>query len=237
MLAKMKDDPVIKKSILKWNEKIGKNFNKKLRQGDYVHRGILPEKVIDKLEESLNKFPLMKFRQTHCREDYVRTRMDEQVEQVMSRYFEFYRFEEESLEILKEIVENLKQEIEDFMMSSFRVINVRGFIALPGGYEVGPNKHHRDGLFPNGTCKILLYITEASVGTGFTYLKVTEDAGNMFGPRGTYILFNSCEIIHSGKPPMEEHKKKMIEITLCPWSETIIEPVWGGNNARYPLEP
>lgn len=220
-----------------WRDAIKPYYDTKLDNNRYYKLGQVPLDLIDTLENRLELYPRISFSANACKGGFVANNIIPMDEKGLHDFFEYYYFGKHELGIVKNIIENLQDEIEDYFSANFRVLSVRGSITKPNSRNIGPNNTHRDGSFPLGMCKMLIYLTELSKETGSTFLKVSEDKSAIKAPRGTYILFNPIITRHRGVPPEEGYLKKMIEVTLCPWKETIIEPEFGGPNGRHPIEP
>ncbi len=200
--------------------------------------GQISENLAAQLLNSLKSIPRVEFNKFDCNIDYVASSMKNTEVPLWARFLKFFNFEEEQLALVKLICEELKPTIENYLGTSFRIINVKSFETLPGSYYFGPNKRHRDSLYPTHTYKVFVYLTPPNIMDGTTYIYPTadnKDKISISGPAGTYLLFNPVITSHSGHPP-EKNRRAMLEIILVPSHKTEINPTFNGTNSTIPIE-
>ncbi len=207
------------------------------RYGRYKINSI-PTKLNSKLKQSLNLCSRTKYDLTDVRDGFalgvVKDAHD--IEASLSRNFSFFDLQDPQLSIIKEIIEHIKLDIIDFLKVNFKIMNVRAYETSPSCEAgAGPNSPHSDGGFFDGTHKILLYVNGADDNHGTTVVFIEKTGNVISGPPGTYLLFNPKTTRHQGIIP-KKHKKILVEITLYPWEDLIIEPICGGVNGIFPLE-
>ena len=201
--------------------------------------GNIPEKLPIQLLKSLKSIPRVDYAKGDCKLDYVASCIKNTEVVLWTRFLKFFDFKEEQLALVKLICEELKPSIENYLGTGFRIINVKAFETLPGSYHFGPNKGHRDSLYPTHTYKVFLYLTPPNLKDGTTIVypgsrgkgKVHVD-----GPTGTYLLFNPVTLQHCGIPP-EQKIRAMLEIILVPSHKTEINPTFNGTNSTHPVSP
>ncbi len=226
-------------------DKVLQNWNNCLDsigvEPDVAHTYIIDqvsENLVVQLLNSLKSIPRVEFNKFDCNTNYVASSMKNTEVLLWTRFLKFFNFKEEQLALVKLICEELKPVIENYLGTSFRIINVKSFETLPGSYYFGPNKRHRDSLYPMHTYKVFVYLTPPNIMDGTTYIYPTaddKDKISMSGPAGTYVLFNPVLMYHSGHPP-EKKRRAMLEIILVPSHKTEINPTFNGTNSTIPVE-
>jgi len=199
----------------------------------------IPVELNSKLKQSLNLCSRTKYDLMDVRDGFapgVGEKDADAIAASLSRNFSFFNLQDPQLSIIKEILEYIKLDIVDFLKVNFKIMNVRAYETSPSCEEgAGPNSVHSDGGFFDGTHKVLLYVNGADIDHGTTIFCIEKIGHQVSGPPGTYLLFNPKTTQHKGIIP-EKHKKILVEITLYPWEDLIIEPIYGGSNGVFPLE-
>ena len=207
--------------------------------------GNISEKLPIQLLDSLKSIPRVDYDKFDCSLDYVASRIKPTEAVLWTRFLKFFDFKEEQLALVKLICEELQSDIENYLGTSFRIINVKAFETLPGSYHFGVNKVHRDSLYPKHTYKVFLYLTPPNLqdGTTIVYTGVNdrsirgrERKTHVEGPIGTYLLFNPVSLRHHGIPP-EIKPRAMLELILVPSHKTEINPTFNGTNSTHPVSP
>lgn len=204
--------------------------------------GRIHKELLDKIKDSIYSCNYIEYKMKDVVDGFVYSATSDKRVELLNHNFLFFDIKDPQLQIIKDICKSLESAITDYFKSGFRIMNIRAVRSVTNANKnFGSNKRHTDGNFPLGTHKILLYLTEVGGKHGSTNLILSgrnkrDESFCLKGDPGTYILFNPCIIRHNGIPPSIGYKD-IIEITLCPWHETIIEPVFGGTNARHEIRP
>ncbi len=200
--------------------------------------GNILEKLPIQLLDSLKSIPRVDYGKFDCKPDYVASMIKSNEATLWTRFLKYFDFKEEQLALVKLICEELKPSIENYLGTGFRIINIKAFETLPGAHHFGPNKVHRDSLYPTHTYKVFLYMTPPNLidGTTMIFPAKKEDITRLEGPAGTYLLFNPVTIQHNGIPPQIK-RRAMLEIILVPSHKTEINPTFNGTNSTCPISP
>lgn len=223
--------------LAKWDKCVDKTFDASMHTVNQRHyQGQISKELTNKLISSFkncNKVLL----ELDCTDGFVYSSIGQKQINIINENFYFFDLQRPLLSVIKEICEFMEADITKYLCCPFRVINTRMYRATrETAVKVGSNRKHVDGYFPKGMHKVLLYLNGASVDSGFTRLIGGKKSIDIVGPPGTYILFNPCVTYHHGVSP-QKYNKDTLEVTLCPWHETILEPVCGGPNSRHPIWP
>jgi hypothetical protein len=198
----------------------------------------IPVELNSKLKKSLDLCQRTKFNLKDYKGGFLPGLPDSdhvyRVEKKLQENLSFFDLQDTQLSIVKEIFEHIKLDIIDFLESNFKIINIRAFEIDPSCEIFGPNAPHIDGCFLHGTHKLLIYVNGADKDYGTTALLI-DKPDVVMGPPGVYLLFNPKTTRHQGIIP-EKHKKTVVEVTLFPWEDLIINPVYGGTNAVFPVD-
>ena len=109
------------------------------------------------------------------------------------------------LKLHKELREIFSKDIR----SPFVIVNTRCWRTIPLAKRIGSNKLHNDGFMP-GHMKIMVYLTPLDDQHGFLQIENNEIKSK---PRGTAILFQNSDILHSGVPG-NKFDRISFEVTL-----------------------
>ena len=206
--------------------------------------GHVPKNLAIKLLKSLDSLPKRMYQRNDCVGAYVASRCSPEEVYKHRQAFSGFNFEKEQLALVKLICEEIKPDIEFFLKTGFKVINVKAQESVINPIEsIGPNYCHLDG-FPIQIHKILVYLTEAGELTGTTSFpnEALKDLARpkrvyaIAGPPGSFALFNPNIMHHQGMPG-KEGRKVILEITVVPSYETEINPTFNGTNSRHPISP
>jgi len=200
-------------------------------------------KFTAKLLKSFTSIPKITFKMLDFRENYIGLIHSPETIRTMTNSFLNFDFKKEQLELIKLACEKMRPTIESCFGTGFRVISARGFQVLPGTETVGPNKMHTEKCFPEGTHKVLLYLTEAAMNKGTTYLEYRTNKeepvkqAHIIGSPGTYVLFSPVDTPHMGIPPKDSCSDKcLLEMVIVPSYKTEINPTFNGTNAIVPIQ-
>lgn len=204
------------------------------REPEYFISGQTSKQTIENLFKSLKELPQIPFKIDNCKKEFIAGSISMEDQNILSQNFRFYDFQVPQLSVMEKIIEELKEPIQNYLESNFRIMNIRGIENFTHQKGFGPNRAHYDGGFPQGTHKVILYLTEANQNCGYTHVD-EKGGGQLWGPNGFYIFFNPLQTRHWGVPPQQNYTKCIIEITLCPWKEIVLEPIAGGANSMFPV--
>ena len=136
-----------------------------------------------------------------------------------------------SCDLLKNYLSEISSEIENEVGTPFRIINVRTASANKGHSE-GPTEFHLD-LGPRFMRKIMIYPKPMNRDNGsFEFYSREGERLIINTNKPQALLFDSSTLRHRGLPPRSSSSRPMIEITIIPNSETILDLVFAGQNAR-----
>jgi len=204
-----------------------------LEQG--FKQGALSVADLTAIKNCVTAAPLKSIKESNPLTWYAYTPMDEQDVSVYAKWFRCYDLSSQR-EVLYQVLLNIVPQIRKCLGYGVRIVNVRCFGMLPNSPELNANLWHSD-TFPKGVQKLIIYITPAGPLTGTTELRLNN--GGIFsveGPPGSWVFFNSTNIVHRGKPSKTE-ERITLEITTVPTFKENASLVFPGDNAAYPLYP
>ncbi len=201
----------------------------------------IPEQLATELLESLEKSTKLEFFTEDCDIRYVACRGKANTPAAQNIHFSYFSLSPKQLDLISTICEEMRPCLEACLGTPFRVFNVRAIETRSKSEGVGPNKLHKDGVFPAEIHKVLLYLTSAGLEigtTGLTIKRHKKGTAYVEGPPGTFVFFNPVKTQHKGIPPKKIGSVKItVEIILCPSYETDISPFVAGTNSLFPIDP
>ncbi len=198
--------------------------------------GALPQEVMAPLAASFENVKREQFFTNSTSPGYVHSQIGERIASILSEFNRYFVFDAQLLEMLKPVLEALKDPIAECFGTPWRVTSVRGWETPPGPGIYNPTcQWHRDG-YPDSSLKILLYVSDVNAQTGSTALELPNGNLMVEGTSGTWLIFKNSQILHRAVSPIA-NTRLMIEINCSPALEYDLTPRFTGNNARHPFLP
>ena len=153
-----------------------------------------------------------------------------------SSHIHYGKPDKKSYNLLKSYLSEITPLIEKEIGTPFRIINVRASSSKKGYFE-GPTKLHSDGG-PKFIRKLMIYPKPMNADNGtFEFFNREGRHFIINSKRPQALLFDSSTLKHRGVPPLLSSIRPMIEITIIPNIETILDLDFAGQTARdYKLE-
>lgn len=156
-------------------------------------------------------------------------------EEGYSKNFRFFDLRSES-NCIQKVFNNLAPEITACLGHGFRIANLNCWSMTPDAAGFASNAWHTDG-FPSGMYKLLIYLTPPSKEGGTSEIKFSDGTSTLVeGPAGTWLLFNSTNLIHRGLPALSG-ERVVINATIIPAFNNHTRPFFAGQAACFPWFP
>jgi hypothetical protein len=222
------------KALSLFNEK--SNQQKNSFRESWLATGVLVEDDLKTLKKCVSHSPNILVTQNDYHENYCFNPKTYKVESRLKNEGYIFFDLKESMPQIKKVTSNLGPIIKNCLGHPFRIANIRCWELLANAGAFGSNTWHGDG-FPYQVFKLLVYLSAPEPERGTTKVKLAS--GEIFqaeGPPGTWLLFDSTKLTHSGVPPLLD-SRTIMEFTIIPSFKENIHPVFAGQNATYPFYP
>ena len=155
----------------------------------------------------------------------------EDLEKRNSSHIHYGKPDKQSNNLLKSYLSEIAPLVENELGTPFRIVNVRTSSSKKGYFE-GPTKLHLDGG-PKFIRKLMIYPKPMNLDNG-TFEFYDRDGKHCVinSNRPQALLFDSSTLKHRGIPPRLSPDRPMIEMTLIPNIETILDLDFAGQTAR-----
>lgn len=216
-----------------WLQKNGKrNYRSEFLDDGYFVQEIPPD-LIEPLRHFFADDIAAPFSVTDARDDYFRSDLDDDTQAKLNRECIYFgppnmvavAAMEQALEVISAVIERQ-------LAHPWKVVNVRAWIARPGG-QWGPNGWHTDG-FARYVRKIMFYPNPPNLDNGT--IELITRKGQSVVVKAAYpacVLIDSAILKHRGLPGTLR-ERPVIEVTLIPAAATSTRVIFAGQNARFP---
>jgi SAM-dependent methyltransferase len=136
----------------------------------------------------------------------------------------------DAIAVLEKYLKDIAELVERQIAQKWRVINVRAWNAKPQT-QYGPSDWHCDGS-SHYIRKLMIYPNSLTPGNGS--LEIADRSGQLHrleGDSAMCVLADVAILLHRGISA-ENRLRPMIEVTICPATETSTGYVYAGQNAR-----